>query len=100
MLHTVNKSPFETHSLETCLGLAKPGSDILLIEDGVYAATVGTTVSAMVEQTMESSSVFALAPDLKARGIGPDQVIAGIQLVGYDGFVKLSVTNERVQCWL
>ena len=100
MLHTVNKSPFETHSLETCLGLAKPGSDILLIEDGVYAATAGTTVSAMVEQTMESSSVFALAPDLKARGISPDQVIAGIQLVGYDGFVKLSVTNERVQSWL
>ena len=44
MLHTVNKSPFETNSLETCLGLAKSGSDILLIEDGGYAATVGTTV--------------------------------------------------------
>ena len=100
MLHTVNKSPFETSSLETCLGLAKPGSDILLIEDGVYAATAGTTVSAMVEQTMESSSVFALAPDLKARGLDPDQVIAGIQLVSYEGFVKLSVTNETVQCWL
>ena len=100
MLHTVNKSPFETHSLETCLGLAKPGSDILLIEDGVYAATAGTTVSAMVEQTIESSSVYALAPDLKARGIDPDQVIAGIQLVGYDGFVKLSVMNETVQYWL
>ena len=100
MLHTVNKSPFETHSLETCLGLAKPGSDILLIEDGVYAATAGTAVSAMVEQTMESSSVFALAPDLKARGLDPDQVIAGIQLVSYEGFVKLSVTNETVQCWL
>ncbi|MED5406932.1 MAG: sulfurtransferase complex subunit TusB [Pseudomonadota bacterium] len=100
MLHTVNKSPFETHSLETCLGLAKPGSDILLIEDGVYAATAGTTMSAMVEQTIESSNVYALAPDLKARGIDPDQVIAGVQLVGYDGFVKLSVMNETVQCWL
>ncbi len=100
MLHTVNKSPFETNSLETCLGLAKSGSDILLIEDGVYAATVGTTVSVRIEETMKSSRVYALAPDLKARGIRPDQVIVGVQLIGYDGFVELSVTNETVQCWL
>ena len=100
MLHTENKSPFETNSLETCLGLAKPGSDILLIEDGIYGVTAGTTVSARVEEAMKTSSIYALAPDLKARGIGTDQVIPGVQLVGYDGFVELSVTNETVQCWL
>ena len=49
---------------------------------------------------MKPSSIYALAPDLKARGIGTDQVIPGVQLVGYDGFVELSVTNETVQCWL
>ena len=36
-LHTVNKSPFESATFETCLGLAKSGSTILLIEDGVFA---------------------------------------------------------------
>ena len=34
MLHTVNKSPFEKNSLETCLRLAEDNSSILLIEDG------------------------------------------------------------------
>ena len=38
MLHTVNKSPFEKNSLETCLRLAEDNSSILLIEDGVYGA--------------------------------------------------------------
>jgi sulfur relay protein TusB/DsrH len=38
MLHTVNKSPFDSHSLQTCLGLAKAGSDILLIEIALGAA--------------------------------------------------------------
>ena len=35
MLHTVNKSPFEKNSLETCLRLSEDNSSILLIEDGV-----------------------------------------------------------------
>jgi len=33
MLHTVNKSPFERNTLQSCLRLAKPGSAILLIEE-------------------------------------------------------------------
>ena len=41
MLHTVNKSPFESNSLEICLKHAKDGHDILLIEDGVYAVSKG-----------------------------------------------------------
>ncbi|MGD8498050.1 MAG: sulfurtransferase complex subunit TusB, partial [Chromatiales bacterium] len=45
MLHTVNKSPFDRNTLDACLRLAKPGSAVLLIEDGVYAATKGTNAS-------------------------------------------------------
>ena len=45
MLHTVNKSPFEKNSLQTCLRLSKPGSSILLIEDGVYGALKGSEVA-------------------------------------------------------
>ena len=100
MLHTVNKSPFDSYSLQTCLGLAKAGSDILLIEDAVYAAMSGTAVTSMVKVAMNASTIYALAPDLKARGIGPEKMIDGINLVGYDGFVELAVTNDKVQSWL
>ena len=100
MLHTVNKSPFEPRGLQTCLDLAKAGSDILLIEDAVYAAMSGTTLTSLVEEAMASSSVYALEPDLKARGIGPDEVINGVQQIGYDRFVELAITNDKVQCWL
>ena len=41
MLHTVNKSPFSSDALNECARFASNGSDILLIEDGVYAATAG-----------------------------------------------------------
>lgn len=45
LLHTVNKSPFESNTFDICLGYAKDGSTILLIEDGVYAATTGHSVA-------------------------------------------------------
>lgn len=100
MLHTVNKSPFEKNSLDTCLRLAKPGSEILLLEDGVYAAVKGSAVQQMMQQALSDYAVYALGPDLKARGIEEDRLIDGIEVVGYDGFVDLAANSDRVQSWL
>jgi len=100
VLHTVNKSPFESTSLKTCLGLAQSGSDILLIEDGVYGALAGTIHTAMLAEATGTISVYALGPDLKARGLPEDRLISGIKVVGYDGFVELACANDKVQSWL
>lgn len=100
MLHTVNKSPFERDSLGTCLRLAQPGSDVLLIEDAVYAALAGTRLEELMRQAMERYAIFALQEDMDARGICRDALIAGIDIVDYGGFVDLAVRNDSVQCWL
>ena len=99
MLHTVNKSPFERNSLASCLRCAKPGNTILLIEDGVYAATSGTTVTDEVSQALAEVKICALQGDIEARGL-QDRVIAGIELVDYAGFVDLAVEHDKVQSWL
>ena len=52
MLHIVNKSPYERNALESCLRLAQPGSALLLIEDGVYAATRGNACEASLKEAM------------------------------------------------
>ena len=100
MLHTVNKSPFEKNSIHTCLRLAQKGSDILLIEDAVYAALQGTEIESVIQQAVSAHSLYVLEPDLMARGLQRDDLIEGIQTVGYDGFVELSVENDKVQSWL
>lgn len=99
MLHTVNKSPFEKNTLETCLAYAVKGSAVLLIEDGVYGAMKGTAVSEMVQQAMGDVTVYALEPDVKARGVA-DKLMDGIKLVDYAGFVDLATENDKVQSWL
>ena len=99
MLHTVNKSPFEHRSLETCLKFAQPGSAVLLIEDGVYAAARETTVSQRLQDALKSVTIYALRPDVEARGM-QDRVMDGIRLVDYEGFVDLVVEHNAVQSWL
>jgi len=101
MLHTINKSPFEKNSMETCFRLAKAGSEILFIEDGVYAVVKGSVVAPKLQQALRGDhAVYALGPDLKARGIEEDRLIEGVKVVGYDGFVDLAANNDRVQSWL
>ena len=99
MLHTVNKSPFEKNSLDTCLRLSTPGSHILLIEDGVYGALTGTPFEVRVRESMQERKFYALEADLKARGVDRSKLIGGIEVVGYDEFVELAVRCDKVQPW-
>jgi tRNA 2-thiouridine synthesizing protein B len=100
MLHTVNKSPFEKNSLDSALRLAKDGSALLLIEDGVYAAVKGTAAEGKVREAARRLKVFVLGPDLKARGLEESKVIDGVSVVDYGGFVDLAAENDKVQAWV
>jgi tRNA 2-thiouridine synthesizing protein B len=100
LLHIVNKSPFERNSLSACLRMAKEGSGILLIEDGVIAAADGTRFSAAVKDAMKGIKVSVLGPDLDARGISRDKVIDGISVVDYGGFVDLVAEFDCSQSWV
>ena len=98
MLHIVNKSPFTHSTLDTCVQVGQ-GGDLLLIEDAVYAAVAGTAVERLVRHALQRFRVFALSPDLEARGVA-GQLIEGITLVDYTGFVELVTHNKTCQSWL
>ena len=95
MLHIVNKSPSERNTLDSVLRIAQSGS-LLLIEDGVYAATRGNAAEARLTAAMARLKVYALLPDLEARAIA-DRVIDGVTTIGYDGFVDLVAEHDACQ---
>ena len=99
-LHTVNKSPFERNSLESCIRLAAKGSAVLMMEDGIYGALKGTEKSDAVVKSMASLSFYVLGPDLQARGLGEDKLIDGVTVVDYSGFVDLAEKFDHTQAWL
>lgn len=100
ILHTVNKSPYEKDSLSACLRLAKEGSAILFIEDGVYAALQGGDAANQLSEAMTGIKVFVLGPDFNARGCSAERIIDGIEVVDYAGFVDLATQYDMVQSWL
>lgn len=99
-LHTVNKSPLDRNSLESCIRLAAKGSSVLLIEDGVYGAMQGTVKSDIVSNAMSDITFYILGPDMEARGIANDKLINGIKTVDYAGFVNLVSEHATTNSWL
>jgi tRNA 2-thiouridine synthesizing protein B len=99
MLHIVNKSPLERNALDSCLAVAQPGAALLLIEDGVYAATRGNAAEGKLRAASERMEIYVLAPDLEARGMG-QSLAEGIKTTDYAGFVELVAQHKNCQSWL
>jgi tRNA 2-thiouridine synthesizing protein B len=100
MLHLINKSPFDRPALDSCLRLAKSGSSVLLIEDGVYAAMSQAENAAAIGKRMGDLKFYVLGPDVAARGLSDTPLIEGIDIVDYEGFVDLVVEHQVSQSWL
>lgn len=99
-LHTVNKSPFATGSLLSCLAHCRDGDAVLMMEDGVYGALTDTGVASQVAEKVGGVSIYVLKSDTDARGLAEDRLIEGIESVDYDGFVDLVAGTDRTQSWL
>ena len=99
MLHIVNKSPLERNALDSCLAAAQPGAAVLLIEDGVYAATRGTAAESKLRAASAHVEIYVLAPDLEARGMA-QSLAEGVKPIDYAGFVELVVQHKNCQSWL
>lgn len=98
MLHIVNKSPFDGNALAGVLRVAKKeGAALLLIEDGVYAATKSSAVEASLKAA--GMPVYVLQPDADARGL-QNRIMDGANMVDYGGFVDLVAAHDNVQSWL
>jgi tRNA 2-thiouridine synthesizing protein B len=96
MLHLVNKSPYENGNLSTAAGMMTDGDQLLLIEDGVYAAMKNGKGAAL----LDGLKVSVLGADLAARGISQDKLVDGATVVDYAGFVDLVEATDKVQSWL
>ena len=100
MLHTINKSPFENSTASSCIKLCTKDSSILFIEDGVISVMKSTKFSETIENALKEFKMYVLKPDLEARGLPLNNVIEGVEIVGYDEFVDLTTEHKTVQSWL
>ncbi|MCG8380852.1 MAG: sulfurtransferase complex subunit TusB [Gammaproteobacteria bacterium] len=97
-LHTVNKSLHTSTALSSCLNLISPQSALVLIEDGVYAA-VGNATHIQPFNSSLGIKLYALKPDLEARGLIETRLLSDIEVIEYIDFVDLVAAYSSVVAW-
>ena len=74
---------------------------IILMHDGVIGISkIGNTPSYITELLNLPIKVYALKPDIKARGIEIQELLDKIQLIEYDDLVDILVETPKIISWL
>jgi len=93
MLYIVNKSHANSQALHDCLQRTSAGDSVLLIEHAVYSALNVKQTPLLTTQHSELK-IFALSPDMQARGVQQEACLEFIEYVDYQGFVELVENNS------
>ncbi|AQZ96829.1 sulfurtransferase complex subunit TusB [Halopseudomonas phragmitis] len=99
MLHIVRHSPHNEPRLSSCLQVLVEDQGLLLIEDAVYALLPGSEARQQLSQLAPGIQLFALEPDLLARGLALDDLPAGVSSIDYQRMVDLCVSYDKVVSW-
>jgi len=74
---------------------------IVLIHDGVIGTSQSGTIPDLLEKLLNLPvSVYALLPDLLARGIEPNTVDSRIKCIDYDDLVDILAQIPKVASWM
>ncbi|ATG02762.1 MULTISPECIES: sulfurtransferase complex subunit TusB [Lelliottia] len=95
MLHTLRHSPWQA-DIEGLLRMLGDGDELLLIQDGVFAAIDGGRFIEILNNA--PIKVLALKDDIDARGL-VGQISTKIDVVGYTDFVKLAIKHSTQMSW-
>ncbi|MEI9747915.1 sulfurtransferase complex subunit TusB [Moellerella wisconsensis] len=95
MLYTIASSPFNC-DFAAIVSLLTPEDEVLLIQDGVLAATNAGYYLATLQE--KGVNIFALRDDVEARGL---QTVLSIDvpLLTYQQFVLLTVKHSQHFAW-
>lgn len=75
--------------------------NIVLIHDGV----IGTSKKGITPESIKKLlnlpvSVYAVIPDIKARGIDPNNLINQIKGIEYEDLVDILVVTQKIASWM
>ncbi|NJD07233.1 MAG: sulfurtransferase complex subunit TusB [Methylococcaceae bacterium] len=99
VLHLVNRLPPDGPGLTACFERLDAGDSVVLTEQAVYACREGSRLALAVISAAAGRRLYALEPDLAARGIALSAVAAGIGPVSHSRLVELCCEHDLVHCW-
>ncbi|MFX0036743.1 MAG: DsrH/TusB family sulfur metabolism protein [Candidatus Hermodarchaeota archaeon] len=74
---------------------------IVLIHDGVIGITTKGRIPKQMEDLLDVNVIiFAMIPDLKARGIALEYISEKVRLIEYDDLVDILDTTPKLISWM
>ncbi|HIL93838.1 MAG TPA: sulfurtransferase complex subunit TusB [Cycloclasticus sp.] len=94
MLFIINKN---SAVIGGCIAKASADDVVLLIEDAVFAVIECGESPVMQRSDNNTAAIYALSPDMQARGVREAACHKHIKFVDYTGFVELVVNHNPVR---
>ncbi len=95
MLHLIFQSPIESAILERI----DSGDIVVFLENAVLRTLQNSAISNTLVQQLGRNRLCVLSDDIAVRGIIPDELIKGVEVIDYAGLVELTVNNPVIQSW-
>jgi tRNA 2-thiouridine synthesizing protein B len=95
MLHLISQSPIETAILERI----DSGDVVIFLENALLRILKTGSLSKALTLLLDRSRLCVLGDDLMTRGIRPEELVHGIEVIDYAEFVELTVINRLIQSW-
>lgn len=95
MLHLIFQSPIETAILERI----DSGDVVVFLENSVLRMLLNSGMSDTLAQQLGSNRLCVLSDDIAVRGIVPDELVKGIEVISHAELVELAVNNSAIQSW-
>lgn len=95
MLHLIFQSPIEAAILKRI----DSGDVVVFLENAVLQTLQNSVIGITLTQQLGSNRLCVLSDDIAVRGISPDELVKGIEMIDYAGLVELTVDNPVIQSW-
>ncbi len=79
----------------------KVNISIILIQDGVIGTSKKSKIPLALEKLMKLPlTIYAIIPDLQARGIDSTDLRNNIKAIGYEDLVDILVSSSKIVSWV
>jgi len=95
VLHLVFQSPIETAILERI----DSGDVVVFLENAALWVLKNSGMSIRLTQQLDSNRLCVLSNDIAVRGIAPDDLVKGFEVIDYAGLVGLTINHPVIQSW-
>ncbi len=96
MLHLIFQSAIDGALLQRIDSL----DSVIFFENAVFQINKKGILSLQLKQMLKNrTSLYVLDVELETRGLNITELVSGIEVINYSGFVELTEQNKVIKTW-